>query len=231
MFKCESDTETYLTRVLRCRIFDISAPPRTNQVISRAISHLSTGLNSLQPGKNNHYKQTTFTKKKKKTKMPGRTLASASGAEDAEMEDASTVVPPSAQRSTDSEEGGEPMEEDEEEETGGNGGAVEEEEEEEPQRVRILPGSTSTAASFEFLKEGHTLGNALRYIIMKNPDVEFCAYAIPHPSEEKMNLRIQTYDTTTATAALEKGLQDLEDLCDVVSDEFWTQREKFMASK
>ncbi|KAI0166141.1 DNA-directed RNA polymerase [Xylariaceae sp. FL1272] len=102
--------------------------------------------------------------------------------------------------------------------------------EEEPQRVKILPGSTSTAASFEFMKEGHTLGNALRYIIMKNPDVEFCAYAIPHPSEEKMNIRIQTYDTTTATAALEKGLQDLEDLCDVVSEEFWTQREKFVAA-
>lgn len=138
------------------------------------------------------------------------------------MED---VAPTSAQPPVDSQEGGDPMEEDAEENGFG------EEEPEEPQRVRILPGSTSTAASYEFLKEGHTLGNALRYIIMKNPDVEFCAYAIPHPSEDKMNLRIQTYDTTTATAALEKGLQDLEDLCDVVSEEFWTQRENFMATK
>lgn len=30
-----------------------------------------------------------------------------------------------------------------------------------------LPGSTDTAASFEFTKEDHTLGNALRYMIMK----------------------------------------------------------------
>ena len=30
-----------------------------------------------------------------------------------------------------------------------------------------LPGSTDTAASFEFTREDHTLGNALRYIIMK----------------------------------------------------------------
>ena len=71
---------------------------------------------------------------------------------------------------------------------------IDEEEEEEVQRVRLvcqtllsyapfhayivetpltlmtrlqLPGSTPTAASFEFLNEGHTLGNALRYIIMK----------------------------------------------------------------
>lgn len=61
----------------------------------------------------------------------------------------------------------------------------EEEEEEEVQRVKLvcrasrivcemagalmmrsqLPGSTPTAASFEFLNEGHTLGNALRYVI------------------------------------------------------------------
>ncbi|KAI8628700.1 DNA-directed RNA polymerase [Xylariaceae sp. FL1651] len=158
--------------------------------------------------------------------MPGRTKARASGAEDATMEDA---VPPSAQQPVDSQEGIDPMQEDGED--ADNDGQPEEEEKEEPQRVRILPGSSSTAASFEFLKEGHTLGNALRYIIMKNPDVEFCAYAIPHPSEEKMNIRIQTYDTTTATAALEKGLQDLTDLCDVVSEEFWTQREHFMVTK
>lgn len=67
-------------------------------------------------------------------------------------------------------------------------GNEEEEEETEVQRVKIvrpfvrahsqhvgvkeltgpqLPGSTDTAASFEFTDEGHTLGNALRYIIMK----------------------------------------------------------------
>lgn len=28
---------------------------------------------------------------------------------------------------------------------------------------------------------------------LRSPDVEFCGYTIPHPSEAKMNLRIQTY--------------------------------------
>ncbi|KAI2466026.1 RBP11-like subunits of RNA polymerase [Annulohypoxylon bovei var. microspora] len=153
--------------------------------------------------------------------MPGRTKTRDDAPEevDTSMDDA----PTSAQK-PEEQENGDAMEEDESE------GGDPFEEEEEPQRVRILPGSSETAASFEFLKEGHTLGNALRYIIMKNPDVEFCAYAIPHPSEDKMNLRIQTYDTTTAAAALAKGLQDLEDLCDVVADEFWTEREKFEAT-
>ncbi|KAK0630690.1 DNA-directed RNA polymerase [Bombardia bombarda] len=100
----------------------------------------------------------------------------------------------------------------------------EEEPEEEPQRVKLLPGSTPTAASFEFIDEGHTLGNALRYVIMKNPDVEFCAYAIPHPSEPKMNIRIQTWEGITAIQALEKGLKDLQELSDVVT-------EKFLAAK
>jgi len=60
--------------------------------------------------------------------------------------------------------------------------------------------------TFQIHDEDHTLGNALRYIIMKkfvypvvgvdvngSPDVEFCGYSIPHPSEPKLNLRIQTY--------------------------------------
>ncbi|KAJ9151837.1 hypothetical protein NKR23_g2858 [Pleurostoma richardsiae] len=102
----------------------------------------------------------------------------------------------------------------------------EEEEEEEPIRVKLLPGSTPTAASFEFLEEGHTMGNALRYIIMKNPDVEFCAYSIPHPSEAKMNIRIQTYEETTAIQALEKGLKDLQELCDVVAEKFWVAKDE-----
>lgn len=143
--------------------------------------------------------------------MPARTKKEEQPqAEDTNMEDAPASVQP-----------GEDVEEEEEEE---------EEEEVEPQRVRILPGSTDTAASFEFVDEGHTLGNALRYIVMKNPDVEFCAYSIPHPSEPKMNIRIQTY-SGTAVDALKKGLTDLQDVCDVVADEFWTKRQAYNAEQ
>ncbi|KAI9826891.1 MAG: RNA polymerase subunit AC19 [Thelocarpon impressellum] len=89
-----------------------------------------------------------------------------------------------------------------------------------PELVRVLPGATETAASFEFEGEDHTLGNALRWVIMKNPEVEFCGYSIPHPSEAKMNVRIQTYEGTTPFEALEKGVDDLTDLCVVVFDKF-----------
>ncbi|TQV94521.1 hypothetical protein V2A60_005561 [Cordyceps javanica] len=149
--------------------------------------------------------------------MPARTKKDvAAPEEDAAMEDA----PMSAQ-----------VEDAPDQDMPANGAAGDEEDEEgedevEPQRVKILPGSTDTAASFEFIEEGHTMGNALRYIIMKNPDVEFCAYTIPHPSEAKMNIRIQTYEGT-AIDALKKGLSDLQQVCDVVADEFSAKREQF----
>ncbi|KAF1966484.1 RBP11-like subunits of RNA polymerase, partial [Bimuria novae-zelandiae CBS 107.79] len=94
-----------------------------------------------------------------------------------------------------------------------------------------LPGSTATAASFQFDGEDHTLGNVLRYIIMKNPDVEFCGYSIPHPSEAKMNLRIQSYDGVDVYDILDKGLQDLMDMCDVITDKFTIARDEFKANQ
>lgn len=98
-------------------------------------------------------------------------------------------------------------------------------EEEEPDRekIKLLPQASSedgTCASFQIDEEDHTLGNALRYVIMKNKDVEFCGYSIPHPSENLLNLRIQTYGATTAVDVLQKGLTDLMDLCDAVEDRF-----------
>lgn len=97
--------------------------------------------------------------------------------------------------------------------------------EDEPDRekIKLLPQASSedgTCASFQIAEEDHTLGNALRYVIMKNKDVEFCGYSIPHPSENLLNLRIQTYGTSTAVEVLQKGLADLMDLCDAVEDRF-----------
>ncbi|KAK3186525.1 RNA polymerase subunit AC19 [Lecanicillium sp. MT-2017a] len=152
--------------------------------------------------------------------MPSRTKKT-DAEEDASMQDA--PVPVQVEDAPDAE-----MKEDSNAPAVENEAEEEEEEEVEAQRVKILPGSTDTAASFEFTDEGHTLGNALRYIIMKNPDVEFCAYTIPHPSEPKMNIRIQTYEGT-AVDALKKGLADIQEVCDVVADEFWTKRQAFNA--
>lgn len=100
------------------------------------------------------------------------------------------------------------------------------EEELDREKIKLLPQATSedgTCASFQIAEEDHTLGNALRYMIMKNPEVEFCGYSIPHPSENLLNIRIQTYGNVTAVDVLQKGLQDMMDMCDAVEDKF-TQR-------
>ncbi|EXJ63091.1 DNA-directed RNA polymerase I and III subunit RPAC2 [Cladophialophora yegresii CBS 114405] len=98
-------------------------------------------------------------------------------------------------------------------------------------KLVVLPGASSHAASFQIEKEDHTLGNALRYFVNKNPDVEFCGYTIPHPSETKMNIRIQTWEDTktTATDALRKGLEDMIEACDVISEKFHDARDEFDA--
>ena len=49
-----------------------------------------------------------------------------------------------------------------------------------------------TCATYNFKGEDHTLGNFMRYCLIKNPDVEFCGYSITHPSESELNLRLQT---------------------------------------
>ena len=85
-----------------------------------------------------------------------------------------------------------------------------------------------------------------------SPDVEFCGYSIPHPSEAKMNLRIQTYgkpslsypanlrlsgitwahecglDGVSVYGVLEKALEDLMAMCDVVEEKFTVARDEFV---
>lgn len=73
--------------------------------------------------------------------------------------------------------------------------------------------------TFVLHNEDHTLGNSLRYIIMKDPDVDYCGYSVPHPSEHKINLRIQTR-TKPAMDILEKALGQLQKVCDHVLDTF-----------
>ncbi|KAI9485373.1 MAG: DNA-directed RNA polymerase [Benjaminiella poitrasii] len=82
-----------------------------------------------------------------------------------------------------------------------------------PDKVEIIGNhADATAITFCFKDEDHTLGNSLRHIINKNSEVDFCGYSIPHPSEAKMNVRIQTTDRTNAIEALKTGLDNLYDL-------------------
>lgn len=74
------------------------------------------------------------------------------------------------------------------------------------------------SATFSFYDEDHTLGNLLRNQIVKNKEVEFCAYSVPHPSEPICNVRIQISESskTDAHLALRHGLKRVSKICDVL---------------
>lgn len=94
-------------------------------------------------------------------------------------------------------------------------------------RFRVLSQEEQgRCATFELLDEDHTLGNALRHMILKNPEVKFCGYALPHPNERKINFQIQVYKGE-ALDALEKGLKDLIDLNRIVKDKIAKAYEEF----
>ncbi|XP_067104107.1 DNA-directed RNA polymerases I and III subunit RPAC2 [Osmerus mordax] len=74
-------------------------------------------------------------------------------------------------------------------------------------------GADEGCVTFVLHEEDHTLGNSLRYMVMKRPDVEFCGYSITHPSESKINFRIQTRGGLAAVEPLRRGLNELTDVC------------------
>lgn len=94
-------------------------------------------------------------------------------------------------------------------------------------RFRVLSSEDKgRCATFELLDEDHTLGNALRHMIQKNPNVKFCGYALPHPNERKISFQIQTIEGE-ALDAFEKGLRDLLDLNRVVRESIERAAEEY----
>mmetsp|Transcript_26553 Transcript_26553/g.35515 ORF Transcript_26553/g.35515 Transcript_26553/m.35515 type:complete len:85 (-) Transcript_26553:357-611(-) len=64
---------------------------------------------------------------------------------------------------------------------------------EQPQKALSVsrnPPDDLSSATYAFMGEDHTLGNLVRNQIVKNKHVEFCAYSVPHPSEQVCNVRI-----------------------------------------
>ena len=90
-------------------------------------------------------------------------------------------------------------------------------------RLVVLAGdrdSGDTCRTFIFHKENHTLGNALRHVLLMNPRVMFAGYSIPHPAEDQMNIRIQTVEDYPAQEALKQALLDLKSLATISKQKF-----------
>ena len=57
-------------------------------------------------------------------------------------------------------------------------------------------GNDPTCVTYVINEEDDTLGNALRYVIASYKEVELCQYTRPHPTEDCIHFRIQTYGKT-----------------------------------
>ncbi|KAH7542330.1 hypothetical protein FEM48_Zijuj02G0062100 [Ziziphus jujuba var. spinosa] len=76
--------------------------------------------------------------------------------------------------------------------------------------------SDPSKSTFSLTDEDHTLANALRFTVNQDPRVAFCGYSIPHPSDNRVNIRIQT----TAKDVLKDACQDLMLMCHHVRSTF-----------
>ncbi|PWZ27071.1 DNA-directed RNA polymerases I and III subunit RPAC2 [Zea mays] len=70
----------------------------------------------------------------------------------------------------------------------------------------------STSSTFSIMDEDHTLANSARFVLNQDPRVAFCGYTIPHPSEKKVNIRLQTTGDA-AKDVLKDALQNLMIMC------------------
>ncbi len=58
--------------------------------------------------------------------------------------------------------------------------------------LEIKISEDKKACTYTFTDEDHTLGNLVRYFLIKDNRVNFAGYDITHPSENTMNVRVQT---------------------------------------
>ncbi|XP_039802439.1 DNA-directed RNA polymerases I and III subunit RPAC2-like isoform X1 [Panicum virgatum] len=88
----------------------------------------------------------------------------------------------------------------------------------------------SSASTFSIMEEDHTLANSVRFVLNQDPRVAFCGYSIPHPSENKVNIRLQTTGDP-AKDVLKDSLQDLMVMCQHIRGTFDTAVADFRGNK
>ncbi|XP_039137513.1 DNA-directed RNA polymerases I and III subunit RPAC2 [Dioscorea cayenensis subsp. rotundata] len=69
-----------------------------------------------------------------------------------------------------------------------------------------------SSSTFSLIDEDHTLANSVRFTLNQDPRVQFSGYSIPHPSDNKVNIRVQTTGDP-AKDVLKDALQNLMLMC------------------
>ena len=98
-----------------------------------------------------------------------------------------------------------------------------------PVQFELRGTGPPTSRTFVIGDEDHTLGNALRHVLINDGRVDFAGYCVPHPSEPVVHVRVQTTaakkgddgggDNFTAVEAVREACATLEKQCDFVMEE------------
>ena len=96
-----------------------------------------------------------------------------------------------------------------------------------PVKFELRGTGPPTSRTFVIGDEDHTLGNALRHVLINDGRVDFAGYCVPHPSEPVVHVRVQTAaggeegnsSNITAVQAVKEACETLEKQCDFVLEE------------
>uniref|UniRef100_A0A671EGM5 RNA polymerase II subunit J2 n=1 Tax=Rhinolophus ferrumequinum TaxID=59479 RepID=A0A671EGM5_RHIFE len=84
------------------------------------------------------------------------------------------------------------------------------------------------ACLFTINKEDHTLGNIIKSQLLKDPQVLFAGYKVPHPLEHKIIIRVQTTPDYSPQEAFTNAITDLISELSLLEERFrvrsWTCR-------
>ncbi|CAG8485732.1 2069_t:CDS:2 [Ambispora gerdemannii] len=77
-------------------------------------------------------------------------------------------------------------------------------------KISYVPDpNVDKAATFTIEKEDHTIGNLIRYQLLKENQVTFAGYKMPHPLEHHVTVKVQTVKETAPETMMAKALNDL----------------------
>merc|ERR1719336_3288037 len=73
--------------------------------------------------------------------------------------------------------------------------------------------------TYRIKNEDHTLGNALRSVLVTHPEVDFVAYSKPHPLNQSIQLRVQSKKTRSIDL-LKEGCDLGVSMCDLLTEKY-----------
>ncbi|TRY50540.1 RNA polymerase II Rpb3/Rpb11 [Cryptosporidium tyzzeri] len=74
--------------------------------------------------------------------------------------------------------------------------------------------------SFMIMLEDHTLGNLITTQLLRDPNVIFAGYKVPHPLEPLVQIRIQTRENTTPFVAIQNAIKSIQIESQVILNSF-----------